>query len=105
VHHYTYSPAVNALVIAVLLLFAATLAVIVRDRLRLRRLAIADAESNAEHERDLAEQRERDASEAAAGRKPVACWVCGGEFYAPADDPGDDQGRFNCESANCRDAA
>ena len=51
--------------------------------------------------REVAEQERRDAEEAAAGRKLVGCWVCGGEFYVPSDDSGDPRERYNCRSANC----
>jgi hypothetical protein len=54
--------------------------------------------------REITEQTRRDAEQAAAARKGVCCWVCGGDFYVPNDDPGDARGRYNCGSANCINA-
>jgi len=105
-HHY--SPAVNALVILALALLATWVVTRFRDEARARRAREQDEREYAAMDeaeaRERAELLARDESEAAAGRRRVGCWVCDGEFYVPADDPGDYRGRFNCESPNCAPA-
>lgn len=91
-----YSPAVNTLVILALMLFAATITSIARDRRRARRLAQLEAAAEAAHDAELREVEDREfaeradlhARETAAGNKLVACTWCDGEWYVPEDDHG-----------------
>lgn len=62
------------------------------------------AAEDAAYAQMLTDEAENDTREAAAGRKRVACWVDGAEFYTDNDDHGDERGRYNCGSGGCQEA-